>query len=101
MSAHHQNLNTRRWEHTRLKVICRDGMACQECGRVHRTNQVDHKIPLHVDPGQDPYDVDNLQVLCVECHEAKTAKELGHAVTPVKGRDAWEKYLNQFNRERR
>lgn len=56
----------------RLKVLERDEYTCQFCGR-HAPNvelQVDHKIPRAMG-GKDW--ISNLQTLCVECNQAKSA----------------------------
>ena len=49
---------------------------CEECKRKGiRTWAiiVDHIIPIR--KGGDPWDENNLQSLCVECHNSKTARE--------------------------
>ena len=51
---------------------------CVECkrnGRVRVPVEVDHVIPLHKG---GTYDLSNLQPLCANCHEAKTAKDRGY-----------------------
>ncbi len=51
-------------------------------GRLDQTIQLDHVVPLADYPHdpQDPYrawSTDNLQVLCIPCHKAKTSREAG------------------------
>lgn len=65
----------------RPQIYERDNGICQICGRVmERRNpwilpeeaNVDHIIPL-VDGGKHSWN--NMQLLCVDCHKRKTAKE--------------------------
>ena len=74
MSLHHLTLNARRWAAVRRAVFERDGWRCVECGRAGRL-ECDHITPLEREPGQDPYNPNNLQTLCRECHISKTASE--------------------------
>lgn len=67
---------TARWKRVRGFVIRRDKGLCQH----HLNGQVfvagtecDHIKPLSL--GGDPYDPENIQLLCKECHKRKTAKE--------------------------
>ena len=74
MSRNHLRLHARRWAMVRRRVFHRDGYRCRQCGKAGRL-ECDHIVPLHVEPGQDPYDVDGLQSLCRSCHIEKTATE--------------------------
>jgi 5-methylcytosine-specific restriction protein A len=59
----------------RDRIRARDFGLCQECKRKGRTTiggPVDHIIPLWK-KGSD--DESNKEVLCVSCHDAKTARE--------------------------
>lgn len=47
-------------------------VCCQAKGRVRAAVEIDHRIPLHLG-GQDTED--NLQALCKECHDQKSAQE--------------------------
>ena len=61
----------------RDRVRARDCGLCQECKRNGRTTlggPVDHITPLW--KGGSDAD-DNKEVLCVPCHDAKTAREAG------------------------
>lgn len=58
---------------TRNRILKRDGNQCQQCGNTEHL-EVDH-INNRRGPG---YDHDNnLQVLCHQCHKAKTQRESG------------------------
>lgn len=64
----------RAWMETRQRVALRDGLRCVTCGRpwVASRDRTDHVVPRW----QGGSDADeNLQSLCVGCHEAKTAAE--------------------------
>lgn len=70
------------WQVTRKKVLERDNYECQECkrnGRVftdqhrpdkHKRLDVDHIKSLEEHP-ELAFDMDNLEVLCVKCHNKK------------------------------
>lgn len=65
-----------RWKKTRTMVIRRACGLCENCIKKKLFvpgNNVDHKIP--VSKGGAIWDLDNLQLLCEDCHKAKTAKE--------------------------
>lgn len=58
---------------TRNRILNRDGHQCRQCGSTEHL-EVDH---INNQRG-DHYDLDtNLQVLCRQCHKAKTARESG------------------------
>jgi len=63
--------------------LCR---MCDEKGFVTPGAEMDHIVPLFKGGSNDD---DNLQMLCVECHLAKTAKDLGIAYRPTIGLDGW------------
>lgn len=63
------------WMKIRARILRRDNGICQEClrnGRVTKAAQVDHITSLHL--GGDDNDA-NLQSLCKDCHDVKTARE--------------------------
>jgi len=62
----------RRWMSLRHVVLVEEPV-CMMCGRKAST-QVDHKTPVSKG-GTD--ERDNLQGVCLECHETKTAADLG------------------------
>jgi 5-methylcytosine-specific restriction endonuclease McrA len=55
------------------KVVLIEEPVCKICGR-KPSEQVDHKVPI-CKGGTDQRD--NLQGICDECHDIKTAKDLG------------------------
>lgn len=67
-----QRVRGRKWMRARDRVLLAGAWACASCGRTHPSNQVDHVVSLEQGGAND--DV-NLQVLCVDCHSAKTAAE--------------------------
>lgn len=73
--ADYTRLRGRKLQRLRMDVW-RASPACKACERIVGPDQfeLDHIKPLHKG-GTD--DWDNLQVLCIECHKAKTAKENG------------------------
>ena len=63
----------------RDEILLRDGPTCSACGQTFHVSevQVDHKRPRT--RFKNPTDADrlaNLQVLCTECHRAKTKSDL-------------------------
>lgn len=70
--------NTARWKKLRIKFL-KENPLCAECGKigiVRPAEVVDHIIP-HKGNKELFWDEDNLQALCKECHDRKTAKEDG------------------------
>lgn len=79
--------STRVWGSLRVVVFERDEYVCQSCGRIgyhvgHGPDgrfvrlgtvkvEADHIIELA--DGGEPWDVENVQTLCSECHKEKTA----------------------------
>lgn len=63
------------WQHKYRKLILkRFGNQCVECG-ANDNLEIDHILPVKSHP-ECAFDLDNLQVLCKECHKNKTASEL-------------------------
>ena len=91
MSHQHVRLNQKRWARVRRQVFERDGYRCSSCGRAGRL-ECDHRVALHLDPDQDPYQIDNLQTLCRGCHIAKTRGE--NTPQDLEG-DAWRDFLQE------
>ena len=60
---------------TRKRILARDGHECAQCGSTERL-EVDH---INNQRGPHYNRDENLQVLCAQCHKAKTAKESAHA----------------------
>lgn len=68
-----------KWKRLRKAVIIRDEGFCVNCrggGHLIHGNQCDHIIPK-ADGGTD--DIDNLQLLCIPCHDAKSLTDRGYA----------------------
>lgn len=64
------------WSFVREDVLRRDSYTCSICQKRHRKNKldVDHIIPVRT--GIDPFDKNNLRLLCKDCHKAKTNLDL-------------------------
>ncbi|SHF44191.1 HNH endonuclease [Caloramator proteoclasticus] len=70
--------NSTRWKRLRIKFL-KENPLCAECGKkgiVRPAEVVDHIIP-HKGNKELFWDESNLQALCKECHDRKTAKEDG------------------------
>jgi len=61
---------------------------CQAAGRVRLATERDHIIPLSKTK-HDEATNEGVQGLCAECHEAKTAKDMGWRKKPRFGADGW------------
>src|SRR5579862_1734998 len=62
------------WEKVRQQALRRDKFICRAClveGRTTPAKDVDHIVPLAVDPARR-LDLTNLQSLCRPCHRHKT-----------------------------
>ena len=59
-------LNRRQWEAARRATLDRSGWRCEDCGRAGRL-EVHHVTPISVDFSRR-FDLDNLKVLCKDCH---------------------------------
>ena len=62
----------RPWRRKRDTILLRDRYTCQHCGHIGLDLDVDHILNV-ARGGTD--DDDNLQALCRQCHQAKTAAE--------------------------
>ncbi len=64
----------RKWVETRQRIAVTQQFKCQGCGRVWLPwrDQVDHDVPLEQGGSNDDR---NLNLLCDDCHKAKTADE--------------------------
>jgi 5-methylcytosine-specific restriction protein A len=65
-----------KWRKFRLNVIRRRGGECAACGGTPEGKELhlDHIIPLA--QGGERWDTSNIQILCRQCHGAKTAGEV-------------------------
>ena len=73
----------RRAQHLRMHPLC---VHCIRQSRVTAAQEVDHVIAL-ANGGKDTDD--NLQSLCIPCHQAKTAKDMGYTQRNTIGIDGW------------
>lgn len=67
-----------KWRKYRSALLMRRGGNCELCGHVplfDRELHVDHIRPIA--EGGEVYNEANLQILCIQCHGKKTAKERG------------------------
>lgn len=66
----------RRWMETRQRVALAHGYRCVACGKLWRSHidQIDHHIPRAQGGSNDD---SNLRPMCIDCHKAKTAREIG------------------------
>ena len=67
-----------------IEPLCRP---CRAMGRVTAATIADHIIPLA--QGATPYDFANLQPVCRDCHDRKTASDNGKRWKPRTGLDGW------------
>ena len=64
----------RTWQETRKRIQVQQNSLCADCGKLWRADRdhVDHDTPR--DFGGSDAD-ENLKLRCLECHNAKTARE--------------------------
>ena len=63
----------RKLDRIRRRVLLRDHYTCRHCGRVSVVDmEVDHIVPLFLGGAESD---ENRQVLCCDCHAAKSAEE--------------------------
>lgn len=67
---------SKKWRETRDQIRIRDKMTCRHCGQpIIGRSVVDHKIELTLENVHDwniAYNPENLQLLCLRCHNIKT-----------------------------
>lgn len=61
----------------RTRIRIRDNYTCRMCSRAVAVGNVDHIIAL-VNGGTDTDD--NLQLLCIPCHDDKTRVDMGYTI---------------------
>ena len=62
--------NSTEWRTLSRARLQGDGYKCVKCGKI--ASEVDHIIPIQIPQGWDRrLDYDNLQSLCLDCHNAK------------------------------
>ena len=79
----------RKWMALIQKVKTRDKGLCRHClinGHVTLGTEVDHVKPI-ARGGTDA--LDNLQLLCGDCHESKTRADMGYKEQVEIGLDGW------------
>lgn len=68
--------HTTRWRKVRQLVLNRDGGICVKCQRKAAVI-IDHITTVRQDASDDMfYNMDNLQSMCRQCHQAKTNWEI-------------------------
>lgn len=78
------------WGDLKRKAFRKYGRKCKNCGS--NTNlECDHIEAVAL--GGDQWSLDNLQILCYDCHKIKTAEDVGK-LAQVK--NLRKKYLNQY-----
>lgn len=72
---------TRQWSHLRQRVLDRDHYLCRYCQAIGKltpnSKTVDHIVPVEAQPSSKD-DIDNLAVICRQCHHKKTEWEQKH-----------------------
>lgn len=82
-----RKLQAIRARHFRINPLCSGpDSQCEKHGIVRTWDELDHAIPL-AKGGQDSDD--NRQGLCSDCHEAKTARDMGYRERVAIGVDGW------------
>ena len=62
--------NSKKWRILSKKRLIFDGFRCVKCGQI--ASEVDHIKPIQTDEGWElRYNFDNLQSLCLKCHNKK------------------------------
>ena len=90
MSRHHIKLNARQWARAEKMAKDRTGWKCERCGKRGKL-EVHHTKRLH--DGGDPYDPDNLEVLCRSCHIAHHRPD-----DMLPGRAEWKKFVEELEK---
>ena len=94
MSRRHITLDRHRWFRVRRIVLDRDGWRCRSCGHPGGPFEVDHVVPLWLDPEQDVYSPGGCQTLCKPCHMAKTRDEGRREATDAER--AWHDFVAEL-----
>lgn len=83
-----RRLTGRRLQATRLRIWSRDPYCamCRKLVEYPSGFELDHKTPLFKGGSDED---GNLQALCPECHERKTALDQGHRFRPTIGVDGY------------
>ena len=67
----YQIYHSARWKRVRQHILKRDGGVCCKCGAVNKVMIIDH-IKEIKDAPELTWDYDNLECLCIPCHNSKT-----------------------------
>ena len=68
------------WLKLRLKALKRDNYDCQQCkrlGKVSKSQNVHHKLEIEFYP-EHALDIDNLETLCINCHNVEHGRLFGN-----------------------
>ncbi len=86
--------NRKKWRDVRDEIYKRDGGTCCSCKKVcYDGYNVDHIIPITEESSQKlKYGFDNLQLLCISCHNSKRKdeKEIIRAYETKKNNDIFD-----------
>ncbi|AZV88280.1 endonuclease [Bacillus amyloliquefaciens] len=88
--------NTARWKRVRKVVLIRDGYLCCECrrrGLITEANTVHHIIALRDDPSR-AFDLDNLETICLECHNREHPERSGGEKKKKRNENVFKFYGN-------
>jgi 5-methylcytosine-specific restriction endonuclease McrA len=69
-----QRIRGRKLQAIRDRVL-RENPLCEACGK-RAAREVDHITPIYKGGDDNPYDDENRQALCDECHAAKTKRDM-------------------------
>ena len=71
--------NSKRWRELRDEIRLDRGMRCDSCGRIIRgcsiVDHIEEITPDNKDDNNITLNKDNLQLLCLECHNRKTFRD--------------------------
>jgi len=78
--SHHLRLSGHRWVRLRRLILLEEPLCriCKAQGKVTAADEIDHILSLSAGGKNNR---ENLQPLCVDCHKAKTLKEI-HGLVP-------------------
>jgi 5-methylcytosine-specific restriction endonuclease McrA len=89
-------LNSGKYKAQRQRVFKRDGHVCAYCGIDEGIMHIDHIIPRKV--GGD-HAMENLQVLCKRCNQAKAAKSEGSFLAEAPTPPVFSTYVSPMQSE--
>ena len=84
------------WRKLRAQILIRDGWTCQgrckELGRTSAGSEVHHLLPIR--EGGEPFDPDNLRLLCRDCHRLEHHKR---RPTEPPAITAWREFVENLS----